>query len=140
MTIEKLITGYLSAVEKCLVLFDHKFARRDLVRAWREGAIPQAGKLAEDIEYQMHGVGCSVEYADHNVDFDFASQHEVGFDAWRLWQYSTQFPDLYPHYQDREAIEAALAERLSGGSISPVEKKNLGEGNDKLLRVSEKSS
>ncbi|HZF42706.1 MAG TPA: hypothetical protein VEZ48_04800 [Sphingomonadaceae bacterium] len=139
MTIANLITDYLSAVEKCLVLFDRKFGRRDLVRAWREGAIPQTGELAGGIEYQMHGVGCGVEYTDHDVDFDFANQHEVGFDAWRLWQYSTQFPDLYPDYQERDAVEAALAEGLSGGIISRVESKYPGESNDKLLRLSKTS-
>jgi|EndMetStandDraft_7_1072992.scaffolds.fasta_scaffold19342_3 hypothetical protein len=135
MTIANLITDYLSAVEECLVLFEQKFGRRDLVRAWREGVIPQAGELADGIEYQMHGIGCGVEYTDHDVDFDFANQHEVGVDAWRLWRYAKQFPKVYPHYQECDAVEAALAEGLSNGTISRAESEYPGESNDKLLRL-----
>ncbi len=137
MTIANLITDYLLAVEECLALFDQRFGRRDLVRAWREGVIPQTGELADGIEYQMHGVGCGVEYTDHDIDFDFANKHEVGVDAWRLWRYAKQFAELYPDYQERDAVEAALAAGLSDGTISRMESKYPGEGNDKLLRLSE---
>lgn len=138
MTIVDLITDYLSAVEKCLMLFDQKFGRRDLIRAWRERAIPQRGKLSDGIEYQMHGFGCAVEYTDHDVDFDFANQHEVGVDAWRLWLYAEQFPDRYPGYQELAAVEAALAEGLADGTISRIESRYPGESNDNMLRLSVK--
>ncbi|QZP08484.1 hypothetical protein [Caenibius sp. WL] len=131
-----LITDYLTAVEECLDLFDQKFGRRDLIRAWREGAIPQQGELPGGVEYQMHGVGCAVEYADHDVDFDFANQHEVGFDAWRLWLYAEQYPERYPAYQARDAVEAALAECLSNGAIRRVESRYPGESNDRLFELS----
>lgn len=135
MTIVDLITDYLSAVEKCLALFDQKFGRRDLVRARRERVIPQSGKLSDDIEYQMHGFGCAVEYADHDVDFDFANQHEVGVDAWRLWRYAKQFPDRYPGYQELAAVEVVLAEAISDGTVSRIETRYPGESNDNMLRL-----
>lgn len=137
MAIVNLIIDYLRAVEECLLLFDRKFGRRDLVRAWREGVIPQTGELAQGIEYQMHGVGCSVEFGDHYVDFDFASQHNVGFDAWRLWQYANQFPNRYVAYQEHAAVKAALADCLLNGAVRPVEPGYRGESNDGLLRLSE---
>lgn len=139
MTIVNLITDYLSAVDDCLALFDQKFGRRDLVRAWKEGVVPQTGELSDGIEYQMHGVGCAVEYADHDVDFDFANQHEVGFDAWRLWRYAKQFPKRYPDYQHRAAVEAEMAQSLSAGTISRIETNYPGESNDKLLRLNERN-
>ncbi|WP_372501208.1 hypothetical protein P7L66_05955 (plasmid) [Tistrella mobilis] len=130
-----LIVNYLSEVEECLILFEKKFGRRDLVRAWRCGAISQKGLLTNDIVYCMHGVGCVVEYPDHEVDFDFANQDEVGFDAWRLWRYAKQFPNLYPEYQKLAAVEAAIADGLSSGTINRIESKYPGEGNSSLFKL-----
>lgn len=132
-----LITDYLSTVEECRILFDQKFGRRDLIHAWREGVIPQQGELRSGVEYQMHGVGCAVEYTDHLVDFDFANQDEVGFDAWRLWLYAEQYPERYPEYQAYDAIEAALMECLSSGAIRRVESQYPGESNNRLFKMSE---
>ena len=133
MAIEKVISEYLQQVEKSLILFEGRFGRRDLVRAWREKIIPQEGELAEGIEFRMHGVGCAVEFPAYDVDFDFASRDRVGFDAWRLWLFAKQFPDRYPLYQDREAIVAALAERIDAGAIARVEANYPGEANDNLF-------
>ncbi|WP_372006069.1 hypothetical protein P7L74_12645 [Tistrella mobilis] len=133
--ITELVVKYLSEIEECLVLFEKKYNRRDLVRAWRSGAIPQNENLTAGITYSMHGVGCTVEYNDHEVDFDFANRYEVGFDAWRLWRYAKQFPDLYPQYQSLPAVEAAVADGLSKGTISGIDNKYSGEGNSSLFRL-----
>lgn len=85
----------------------------------------------------MHGVGCRVEFPDHEIDFDFANGQEVGFDAWRLWVYAGQFPERYPEYQKRHAVEVALAECCSDGTISRIECKYPGEGNGRLFRLRE---
>jgi hypothetical protein len=133
MAIEQVISEYLQQVEKSLTLFEGRFGRRDLVRAWRESIIPQEGDLAEGIEFRMHGFGCAVEFPDYDVDFDFVSLDQVGFDAWRLWLFAKQFPHRYPQYQDREAIVDALAERLDAGAITRVEANYPGEANDNLF-------
>ena len=135
MTLTILIADYLQQVEKCLALFETKFGRRDLVRAWREGVVPQTGELAEGIVYQMHGVGCGVEYPDYDVDFDFATRDEVGFDAWRLWMFANQFPNRYPEYQDRTAVEAAVDALLAEGTATRVDYEFPGEVNSKLLML-----
>ncbi|WP_421694513.1 DUF6896 domain-containing protein [Aestuariivirga sp.] len=137
MPIRELILDYLTAVERCLALFEKKFGRKDLIRAWREGVIPQTGKLADGVLYQIHGFGCGVEYTDHDIDFEFANQHEVGFDAWRLWRYAKQFSHLYPDYQDLRAVETTLAKELANGSIRRIESRYLGEGNDKLYHLAQ---
>lgn len=133
MNIEQVIAEYLQQVEKCLSLFESKFGRRDLVRAWRERAIPQAAELAEGIEYHMHGVGCAVEFSDYDVDFDFASPDQAGFDAWRLWLFAKQFPERYPEYQDREVVESALNRLIEAGAIARALANYPGEANDKLF-------
>ena len=112
-----LIDDYLAAVERCLALFYERFQRRDLIRAWRGGAIPQRGDLVQNVRYRFHGVGCAVELSDCEVDFDFASELEVGFDAWRLWLHARQFPHRYPEYGDRIAVDRMLAACLSEGRV-----------------------
>ena len=134
-TIFDLATEYLSAVEGCLVLFERKFGRRDLIRAWREGVFPREGMLADEVKYVIHGVGCAVEFADHFVDFDFSGTCEVGFDAWRLWRYATQFPEAYPDYQDYAAVEIALADGLSAGAFMRADSTSAIESNHALLRL-----
>jgi hypothetical protein len=85
----------------------------------------------------MHGVGCAVEFADHDVNFDLANRQDVGFDAWRLWSYATQFPVRYPHHQELKAVEAALVACLSEGTVCPVETWHGGLSNSRLLRLTD---
>jgi hypothetical protein len=135
MSFVKLVVDYMAAVEEILRVFERKFGRRDLLRAWRERAISQSGQLQDDVQYHMHGYGCAVEYPDYDVDFDFAGVSEVGFDAWRLWRYAKQFPDRYPSYQELDAVEAALARSLTEGSVERIELRHPGEGNRRLYRL-----
>lgn len=126
---EKLIADYMGSVAECLDMFERKIGRRDILKAAAEGVIARSGELADGVQYKMHGVGCLVEYPDHDVDFDFATpEGDVGFDAWRLWSYAEQHPEKYPEYQERAAVEAALAECLSEGAVGPF------ENNERLLR------
>jgi hypothetical protein len=133
MAIEQLIADYLQQAEKCLSLFAGKFGRRDLVRAWREHVVPQAGELAKGVDYHMHGVGCAVEFPDYEVDFDFASSSQVGFDVWRLWRFAKQFPERYPEYQEEAAIENAVNECIVAGTITRAATDYPGEANERLF-------
>jgi hypothetical protein len=135
MTIRDLIKDYLSAVDGCLYLFNEKFGRRDIVRAWKEGVIPQSGELSANASYRMHGVGCAVEFPEYDVDFDFAKQDEVGFDPWRLWRYAKQFPRTYPDYQELTAVEAAVAGAVADMTVSRMEGASIGESNDNLFQL-----
>lgn len=132
-TFEDLITDYLQQVENCLVLFEAKFERRDLIRAWREGVIPLTGELADGLEYNMHGYGCAVEYPDYDVDFDFAAPDKVGFDAWRLWRFANQFPERYLDYQELSAVEAAVDAIVTDGVAARVADAYPGEANGNLF-------
>lgn len=117
----ELINDYMSAVEKALAMFEKAFGRRDLIKAWREGTIPQTGKLPGEVEYQMHGIGCWVDLPEGEVDFDFAYSNDVGFDTWRLWSYAKHSQNRYPSYQNQEDIEQALADASAVGVIEPFE-------------------
>lgn len=119
MTIKELILDYLAAVEDCLDMFEKKFGRRDIMKAAGEGVVSKSGELSDGVEYELHGIGCRVRFPDHEVGFDFASQIDVGFDAWQLWIYAEQFPGRYPDYQERVAVEAALADLVATGEAKP---------------------
>ena len=138
MAMEDLIADYLQKVEHCLALFEAEFGRRDLIRAWREGILPPTGELADGVEYHMHGVGCAVEYSDYDVDFDFATRDEAGFDAWRLWMFAKQFPERYPDYQERSAVEAGVDAIVAEGTAARAPVACLGEVNDKLFLLAPK--
>lgn len=121
MSISNLIDDYLAAVEECLVRFQRTFGRRDILRAWREGALPTTGKLAGEQQYQMHGVGCQVSGQDQVVDFDFVNgEGDVGFDAWRLWLFAKQFPERYPDLSSRTEVEDAVSAYLTAGKVVPA--------------------
>lgn len=135
---ENLIAEYLEAVEKCLTLFEAKFGRRDLIRAWREGDLSPSGVLTDGVNYHLHGVGCVVEYQDFDVDFDFATRDKVGFDAWRLWMFAKQFPERYPDYQERSAIQAGIDSIVADGKAALGLSGFYGEVNDRLFLLTSK--
>lgn len=130
----ELIDDYMGAVERSLLMFEKTFGRRDLIKAWREGIIPQTGQLPGGVEYQMHGIGCWVDLPEGEVDFDFAYSDDVGFDTWRLWSYAKHFQNRYPAYRKQEDIERALTEALVAGVVQPI------ENYPRLLRLTEAKS
>lgn len=132
MNVKYLVEDYMATVEECLVLFERKFGRRDLLKAASEGAIAKSGALADGVDYTLHGIGCRVESSKREVDFDFAtSEGDVGFDAWRLLIFAGQFPEQYPEYQEKASVESALADLVASGLATPI------GGHSNLLRLHE---
>ncbi|MBD9598142.1 hypothetical protein IB270_35620 [Ensifer sp. ENS05] len=116
-----LARDYLAEVEGCLDLFESKFGRRDIIKAWREGTLEREGLLNETIGYQIHGRGCQVEFADHDVEFDFMDwDGAVGFDAWKILAYAQQFPERYPKLTSNAHVEQELQLCIETGAIKAV--------------------
>ncbi|WP_155956593.1 hypothetical protein [Rhizobium sp. CF080] len=116
-----LVHEYVAEVKMCIDLFDQHFGRKDIVRAWREGKLPQTGILPGNIRYQIHGKGCQVEFATHDIDFDFADwEGNFGFDAWKLWLFASQFPEKYPQLQHQGIVEEEMKRYVLNGSISAI--------------------
>lgn len=134
MNVKRLVEDYMAAVEECLVLFERKFGRRDLMKAASEGLIAKSGALADGVEYDLHGIGCRVEFSEREVDFDFATpEGDVGFDAWRLLIFAERFPEQYPEYQEKASVERALADLVASGMVTPI------GGHSNLLRLHEEA-
>nr|WP_143066881.1 hypothetical protein [Sphingobium sp. YR768] len=118
----------MEAVEEALALFNNRFGRRDIIKSWREGVIPESGQIRQGVAYQMHGIGCWVDISGEEMDFDFAYSNDIGFDAWRLWSYAKQFPERYPD-NDKAAVEHELEEAVGAGLVEPC------GGHSNLLRI-----
>ncbi|MFJ3008834.1 DUF6896 domain-containing protein [Pseudomonas fluorescens] len=104
-----LITDFLEDVESTLKLLEKKFGSRSLHQLWKDKKISQRGEVSEGISYQLHGIGCMIEFPDHCIDFDFGPNERTdGFDAWRLFNYACDHPEKYPSYTKLENIEAGL--------------------------------
>lgn len=108
-----LIKDYQNDVKLFMKLFNEKYARKDIIRAWHDGDIPQNGKVTDTIEYELHGIGCCVFFPDREIDFDFGPNLRTdGFDLWRLKQYIKQNtnPGKYPTNDELEVSFNQLAE------------------------------
>lgn len=105
-TLKEAILDYLQAVKNGLNLFDQKFGTKDILAAWRKGALPKEGQLSDEAEYELHGVGCHIFFPEFDIDFDFAPNgRSDGFDLWRLWKYVRQFEERFPELQDKQRLE-----------------------------------
>ena len=113
-----IINEYQSAVESSLILFAREYGRQDILAAWREGAIPKNGKLANSVEFDLHGIGCYLRFPKFEVDFDFAPNGDSdGFDLWRLGIYVTQFAERFPEYQNKLYLREEFEKLKESGAI-----------------------
>lgn len=118
--LRRLISEYQSHVSAFVQAFRSRFDVEDLLEAWNEGEVPQAGTLDDRFEtrYEFHGVGCRFESDRGEVNFDFGpdGRHD-GFDGWRLWILAQSRPDNYPKFQRLEVVESVLGELVTDGLV-----------------------
>ncbi len=113
----KLIDDYLFQSQRAVRLLRSELKRDDLLGSVKKKEFPKNG-LIGSIEYSFHGVGCSVDFEDCFVDFDFGPSGRVdGFDAWRLYQFAKQFPEKYSQLKSKKVIESGLSKLESLGVI-----------------------
>ena len=99
----KLINNYLDDINYFMSLFKKKYGRNDVIKAWREGDIPQFGNVTNEIEYELHGIGCCIFFPNKEVDFDFSKKNRTdGFDLWRLKKYLKQCPEIKKNMNEAE--------------------------------------
>lgn len=115
-----LIKDYQRDVKLFMKLFYEKYYRKDVLRAWHDGEVPQEGKLTDSVEYELHGIGCCVFFPDREVDFDFGPDLRVdGFDLWRLQQYIKRNanPEKYPSLDE---LEVSFKNLVESGRIKKI--------------------
>lgn len=115
----KLILGFEQETAEMLREFQRRsgFKSRSEMRQaglGYQGYIPGRPRII----YRFHGIGLRLRIGQRRIDFDFGHGGRTdGFDAWRLWLFAKDRPAQFPEFQDRESIEAALAEARKAGEI-----------------------
>lgn len=124
MKLIEAIREYFVEVEKALALLQERFGREDVLRALREGVIPERGRLASGVEFRFHGAGCRLNYdGGREVDFDFLPDgRRVGVDVWRIWRYAAQFPDRFPEYAEKASVAVEFMALASDGTLVPLDR------------------
>lgn len=125
ITLEDLITDFLSKVDIGTKLLEEKFGTRNILRLWGSKQIERCGEIKNGVQYELHGIGCFIIFATESVNFDYGSGDRVdGFDIWRLYSYATDRPLRYKKYCDKQTLEKEFREYLSSKKIekmSPVD-------------------
>ena len=82
------VLAFLAALRaaSAAVAASHRSRRlADVVPAARSGAVPDRGRAAGGVRYQVHGAGCAItDGSGREVDVDFLPDGTPIFDAWRL--------------------------------------------------------
>jgi hypothetical protein len=117
MSLLNLIEDYRSCVDECVELLVDKFGDLYFLQEVNQGRIPRELEIL-DRTYFFHGVGCSVDGPDLEVNFDFGpnGRHD-GFDAWRLYLFASAAPEKYPSLSDKKNIEEAFQKLVDDGVI-----------------------
>lgn len=117
LDITRLILDYQHAVRRLVAALRSLSGCEDLLTARHSGRLAKDGTIG-GIEYSFHGVGCYGSVDGVEVDFDFGpSCRHDGFDAWRLWDFARQFPNVYPQFQNEKAVDKALSDLARRGTI-----------------------
>lgn len=119
--LEDLITDFLSKVESGTELLQKKFGTRNILRLWRSKQIERCGEITDEIQYELHGVGCAIHFPSESVDFDYGSNSRIdGFDVWRLYIYASDRPLIYEKYCDKKTLEKEFKELISLNRIEKM--------------------
>ncbi|OPA90384.1 hypothetical protein BFW86_12145 [Pseudomonas fluorescens] len=103
----------LAQVRKATDLLEFSFGTKNILGLWRFRKIPQHGPIADEVTYELHGIGCSVYLAETCIDFDYGPNERVdGFDPWRLYMYACELPHRHPKYTNKESLERDFNEYL----------------------------
>ncbi|MDD1002881.1 DUF6896 domain-containing protein [Pseudomonas sp. TNT2022 ID642] len=123
--LENLITDFLSKVESGTELLQKKFGTRNILRLWRSKQIERCGEITDEIQYELHGVGCAIHFPSESVDFDYGSNSRIdGFDVWRLYIYALDRPLTYEKYCDKKTLEKEFKELIS---LNRIEKMSIND-------------
>jgi len=119
--LEDLITDFLSKVEIGTELLQKKFGTRNILRLWRSKQIERCGEITDEIQYELHGVGCAIHFPSESVDFDYGSNNRIdGFDVWRLYIYASDRPSKYKKYCNQKIVEKEFKEYIASGRIEKM--------------------
>jgi hypothetical protein len=117
--LQKLILAFEDETAEMLRTFLERGGREYLEEKSKVG-LPRRGYIPgrPRIVYKFHGIGLRLRIGSRKIDFDFGFDGRTGgFNEWWLWLFAKDRPEQFPEFQDKERIEAALAEARQAGEV-----------------------
>lgn len=119
--LETLIHEYLTQVEKATILLEQTFGTKNILQLWRSKEIPQRGRITDNISYELHGIGCRVDFSGVCIDFDYGPNERVdGFDPWRLYIYACEVPHRYKKYTNQNTLKLEFNNYVAQGKAQKI--------------------
>jgi hypothetical protein len=113
----QLIHRFVGAASKHARQLRLELQKDDLLLSVKSKTVPATGILGDGTKYTFHGVGCSIESGEGDINFDFGPYGRCdGFDGWRLSAYARQFSE-FTELRDREVVEAGLIHLVAQGIV-----------------------
>jgi len=106
------------AQELCLDL-----GSENLLEGVNSGRIPRRGRCFSfgGGEYFVHGVGCRVQAAEIEIDFDFGPNGSLpGADPWKLYNFADAHAEAFPWLPKRELFESVIKAMIADGKLSKL--------------------
>jgi hypothetical protein len=119
-----LLKSYIECAEQIAQELRAKLGVMDLLAAANSGAIPRQGicKSFGGGEYYFHGVGCRVQTAEVEIDFDFGQNGCIpGADPWKLYSFADAHVDAHPWLPSRPVFDQEVRRLVDAGVLCRVD-------------------
>lgn len=113
-----LITEYLAAVSDAVARLQEGLGADRVRLGPVEGGFLRSGVLGDGLEYQFHGLGCSVWRGDLKMYIEWMSdgRYDV-FDSWRLWEFAERQPERFS-LRSFKSVEEAVQKLMAAQVVT----------------------
>ena len=115
-----LLRRYLECSEQIAEELRRDLQAPNLLVGVNSGKVPRRGfcRSFGGGEYFFHGVGCRVQGAEIEIDFDFGPDGSLpGADPWKLYNFADAHADAYPWLPPRSAFEQTVERMVETGEL-----------------------
>lgn len=115
-----LLESYLKSARQITQELCADLGSENLLEGVNSGRIPRRGRCSSfgGGEYFVHGVGCRVQAAEIEIDFDFGPDGSLpGADPWKLYNFADAHAEAFPWLPKREVFESCVSTMLADGII-----------------------
>ncbi|MCC9608960.1 hypothetical protein LOC68_07640 [Blastopirellula sp. JC732] len=96
-----------SLIREVIAIFVHQFGRANPGSLWRKGEIERIGLAGpnEEVEFSIHGRGCTVLFKNAHLSFDYDQQGDIVYTPFKFLLY---LPDGVIEHRELEALFVEL--------------------------------
>lgn len=118
------IKDYVSKIVNANRLLAFEFAKegnrtQSVIMLYKETKIPSKGEIG-GVKFFFHGLGCSLDYEDYSIDFDYGPCGIVGgVDMYKLLSFiqSVKYTDTYKPIAFEEVLKSSISRMCEKGII-----------------------